>query len=59
MDAHVKPAPNEIRLARSQNPARRERDLATQLGVSEAELVDGTDRRAQGTCHATAARALA
>jgi putative hemin transport protein len=39
MDARVKPAPNEIRLARSQNPALRERDLAAQLGVSEAELV--------------------
>ena len=35
----MKPAPNEIRLARSQNPALRERDLAAQLGVSEAELV--------------------
>ena len=39
MDARVKPAPNEIRLARAENPKMRERDLAAQLGVSEAELV--------------------
>ena len=39
MDARVKPAPNEIRQARRDNPKMRERDLAAQLGVSEAELV--------------------
>src|SRR6185437_10307933 len=39
MDARVKPAPHEIRLARADNPKMRERDLASQLGVSEAELV--------------------
>lgn len=39
MDQRVKPAPHEIRLARTANPKMRERDLATQLGISEAELV--------------------
>lgn len=39
MDQHVKPAPHEIRIARSDNPKMRERDLAAQLGISEAELV--------------------
>jgi putative hemin transport protein len=39
MDARVKPAPNEIRLARADNPKMRERDLAARLSVSEAELV--------------------
>jgi putative hemin transport protein len=39
MDARVKPAPHEIRLARAGNPKMRERDLAGQLGISEAELV--------------------
>jgi putative hemin transport protein len=39
MDARVKPAPHEIRSARADNPKMRERDLASQLGVSEAELV--------------------
>jgi len=39
MDRIVKPTPQEIRLARSQNPKLRERDLALQLGISEAELV--------------------
>lgn len=39
MDARVKPAPNEIRLARAENPKMRERDLAGMLGISEAELV--------------------
>ena len=39
MDARVKPAPNEIRMARAENPKMRERDLAAQLGVSETELV--------------------
>jgi putative hemin transport protein len=49
MDARVKPAPHEIRLARADNPKMRERDLAGQLGISEAELVaahcgDGAQR---------------
>ncbi len=39
MDQHVKPAPHQIRLARAENPKMRERDLAAQLGVSEADLV--------------------
>ncbi len=39
MDQRVKPAPHEIRRARSDNPKMRERDLAAQLGISEAELV--------------------
>jgi len=39
MDRIVKPTPQEIRSARSQNPKTRERDLALQLGISEAELV--------------------
>ncbi len=39
MDQHVKPAPGQIRAARAENPKMRERDLAAQLGVSEAELV--------------------
>jgi len=39
MDQRVKPAPHEIRTARAENPKMRERDLAAQLGVSEAELV--------------------
>ena len=39
MDARVKPAPHEIRAARADNPKMRERDLAGQLGISEAELV--------------------
>jgi putative hemin transport protein len=39
MDTRVKPAPNEIRMARAENPKMRERDLAAQLGVSETELV--------------------
>ena len=39
MDQRVKPAPHEIRAARSNNPKARERDLALQLGISEAELV--------------------
>jgi putative hemin transport protein len=39
MDQRVKPAPHEIRTARSDNPKMRERDLAAQLGISEAELV--------------------
>ena len=49
MDQHVKPAPHEIRIARAENPRMRERDLADQLGISEAELVaahcgDGVQR---------------
>lgn len=39
MDQHVKPAPHEIRIARAENPKMRERDLAAQLGITEAELV--------------------
>lgn len=39
MDVRAKPAPQEIRRARSENPKMRERDLALRLGVSEAELV--------------------
>jgi len=39
MDQRVKPAPHEIRRARTENPKTRERDLAAQLGISEAELV--------------------
>ena len=39
MDQRVKPAPHEIRAARLGNPKMRERDLAIQLGISEAELV--------------------
>ena len=39
MDQRVKPAPHEIRIARTENPKMRERDLAAQLGISEAELV--------------------
>lgn len=39
MTAEVKPAPDQIRQARADNPKMRERDLAAQLGISEAELV--------------------
>ena len=39
MDQRVRPAPHEIRAARTENPKMRERDLAMQLGISEAELV--------------------
>lgn len=39
MDQRVKPAPHEIRRARADNPKMRERDLAAQIGISEAELV--------------------
>lgn len=39
MDQRVKPAPHEIRRARHDNPRMRERDLAADLGISEAELV--------------------
>jgi putative hemin transport protein len=39
MDQRVKPAPHEIRRARTEDPKARERDLAAQLGISEAELV--------------------
>ena len=39
MDQRVKPAPHEIRRARTEDPKSRERDLAAQLGISEAELV--------------------
>jgi putative hemin transport protein len=39
MDARVTRRPEDIRQARSDNPTMRERDLALQLGISEAELV--------------------
>ena len=39
MSAEANPSPEAIRLARAENPKMRERDLATQLGVSEADLV--------------------
>ena len=39
MDQRVKPSPHEIRRAREDNPKTRERDLAAELGISEAELV--------------------
>lgn len=39
MDQRVKPTPHEIRRAREDNPKARERDLAAELGISEAELV--------------------
>jgi putative hemin transport protein len=39
MSSVAKPAPAEIRRARADNPKMRERDLASQLGVSEADLV--------------------
>jgi len=38
MTIAVKPAPENIRRARDDNPKMRERDLAAQLGVSEAEF---------------------
>jgi len=39
MNQHVKPAPEQIRRERAANPKTRERDLADQLGISEAELI--------------------
>ncbi|RWN00389.1 MAG: hemin-degrading factor [Mesorhizobium sp.] len=39
MDQRVKPSPDEIRGSREDSPKMRERDLAAQLGISEAELV--------------------
>ena len=39
MDKRVKPSAQDIRRARADNPKMRERDLAMQLAVSEAELV--------------------
>lgn len=39
MDQRVSPAPEQIRRARLDNPKMRERDLALQIGISEAELV--------------------
>ena len=39
MDQRVKPTPREIRRAREDNPKARERDLAAELGISEAEFV--------------------
>lgn len=38
MTIAVKPAPENIRRARDDNPKMRERDLASQLGISEAEF---------------------
>ena len=39
MDQRAKPAPDAIRRARSENSKMRERDLAAQLGITEAELL--------------------
>lgn len=39
MNADMKPSAQDIRRARDDNPKMRERDLAAQLGVSEADLV--------------------
>lgn len=39
MTSQTKPSPREILRARDDNPKLRERDLATSLGVSEADLV--------------------
>ncbi len=39
MQQLAKMAPEDIRRARTENPKQRERDLAIQLGISEAELV--------------------
>ncbi|MBN9065116.1 MAG: hemin-degrading factor, partial [Rhizobiales bacterium] len=39
MDAMTRPTPDEINSARIENPKVRERELAAQLGISEAELV--------------------
>ncbi|MBL8584845.1 MAG: hemin-degrading factor [Rhizobiaceae bacterium] len=39
MDQRVKPSPSEIRRSRADNPKTRERDLARELCISEAELV--------------------
>ncbi|MHB2264934.1 hemin-degrading factor [Aliihoeflea sp. PC F10.4] len=39
MTSVLKPSPREIRQARADNPKMRERDLAAQLGISEAQLV--------------------
>jgi putative hemin transport protein len=39
MDAMTRPSPDQINRARIENPKVRERDLAAQLGISEAELV--------------------
>jgi putative hemin transport protein len=39
MTAEAKPAPEAIRRARADNPKMRERDLASQLGITEADLV--------------------
>ncbi|ADZ70692.1 hemin-degrading factor [Polymorphum gilvum] len=39
MTADSRPTPNAIRRARADHPERRERDLARDLGISEAELV--------------------
>lgn len=39
MTVAAKPAPEEIRRARAENPKMRERDLAAQVGISEGDLV--------------------
>jgi putative hemin transport protein len=39
MDARAKPQPDEILRARAENPKMRERDLAGQLGISEADFI--------------------
>lgn len=39
MIQHTKPSPADIRRARMENPKARERDVAKQLGISEADLV--------------------
>ena len=39
MTVETRPSPEAIRKARDDNPKMRERDLATQLGISEAEFV--------------------
>ncbi len=39
MTESLRPTPSEIRAYRAENPKMRERDIAAQLGVSEAALV--------------------
>ncbi len=60
MDARVKRRPEDIRQARLDNPTMRERDLALQLGISEAELVAaevgvrrGASSRVSANCSAS------
>ncbi|MEM8540159.1 MAG: ChuX/HutX family heme-like substrate-binding protein [Pseudomonadota bacterium] len=40
MSAQLRTASNTIKLAREENPKMRERDLAQQLGISEAEFIE-------------------